>query len=102
MNIDEILSETAKDKDLQTVIHSIKSESWNKSYSNKTLDTFSRCKNKLTVVNLKNGQVLLHETKLVIPTSLQNKVIAIAHEGHQGIVRTKQLLREDVYFPGVD
>ena len=46
--------------------------------------------------------MLLHETKLVIPVTLQAKIISIAHEGHQGIVRTKQLLREKVYFPGID
>jgi hypothetical protein len=30
------------------------------------------------------------------------RVIDLAHEGHQGIVRTKRLLREKVYFPGID
>ena len=39
---------------------------------------------------------------LVIPRSLQRKVIQIAHEGHQVIVRTKQLLQEKVYFPNID
>ena len=102
MTLDEIVKETTKDNCLQTVIQNVKRDSWDKSYSNKTLDTFSRCKNELTVVSLENGEVLLHDTKLVIPAKLQNKVIAIAHEGHQGIVRTKQLLREKVYFPGID
>ena len=35
----------------------------------------------------------------MIPTSLQQRV---AHEGHQGIVKTKKLLREKVWFPGID
>ena len=29
-------------------------------------------------------------------------VVRIAHEGHIGIVRTKQLLRERVWFPKID
>ena len=29
-------------------------------------------------------------------------MVKIAHEGHQGIVRTKQLLRAHVWFPGID
>ena len=29
-------------------------------------------------------------------------MVEIAHEGHQGQVRTKQLLRADVWFPGMD
>ena len=28
--------------------------------------------------------------------------MAIAHEGHQGIVKTKQLLREKIWFPQID
>jgi hypothetical protein len=36
------------------------------------------------------------------PKNLQTRLIDIAHEGHQGIVRTKQLLREQIYFPGID
>lgn len=102
MTLDEIITETSNDNVLQTVINNVKTETWSKSYDNKMLDTFARCKNELTVVQLENGEVLLHDTKLVIPVTLQAKVIAIAHEGHQGIVKTKQLLREKVYFPGID
>ena len=30
------------------------------------------------------------------------KFIEIAHASHQGIVKTKQLIREKVWFPGID
>ena len=33
---------------------------------------------------------------------LRETIVTIAHEGHQGIVRTKQLLRAHVWFPGID
>ena len=56
--------------------------------SNRTLDTLARYKNELTIVVLVKGEVLLHDAKLVIPKSLQRKVISNTHEGHQGIVRT--------------
>ena len=26
----------------------------------------------------------------------------IAHEGHQGLIKTKKLLREKIWFPGID
>ena len=29
-------------------------------------------------------------------------MIQIAHEGHQGIVRTKQMLQAHVWFPGIN
>jgi hypothetical protein len=56
----------------------------------------------LTVVPVSHGEILLHDNRIVIPKDLQMSVIDIAHEGHQGIVRTKQLLREKIYFPGID
>ena len=33
---------------------------------------------------------------------LRSRVIEICHEGHMGIVKTKQLLRSKVWFPGID
>jgi hypothetical protein len=28
--------------------------------------------------------------------------LSLAHEGHQGLVKTKRLVREKVWFPGID
>ena len=38
----------------------------------------------------------------LIPEHLQEKALDIAHEGHQGIVRTKQSFRKSVWFPKID
>lgn len=46
--------------------------------------------------------IILRGTQIVIPPSLQQRVIDLAHEGHQGIVKTKALLRTKVYFPSID
>lgn len=67
-----------------------------------TLDTLSRLRYELTVVPVNDGEILLHDNRIVIPKDLQMRVIELAHEGHSGIVRTKQLLREKVYFAGID
>ena len=55
-------------------------------------------KNEITVTD----GVLLRESRLLIPKSLQEKCVNIAHEGHQGIVKTKALLRSKIWFPGMD
>ena len=47
-------------------------------------------------------QIILRGTQIVIPKSQQQHVIDLAHEGHQGIVKTKFLLRSKVYFPSID
>ena len=38
----------------------------------------------------------------MIPRSLQMKAVDVAHESHQGISKTKALLREKVWFSGID
>ncbi|XP_038063014.1 uncharacterized protein K02A2.6-like [Patiria miniata] len=45
---------------------------------------------------------LLRGDRFVIPTALQSSLITIAHQGHQGIVRTKQRLRDCYWWPGMD
>ena len=39
---------------------------------------------------------------LTLPDTGDETAIALAHEGHQGLVKTKKLLREKVWFPGID
>ena len=46
--------------------------------------------------------LILRGNCIVIPKSLSERVINIAHEGHQGVVKTEQLLREKVWFAGID
>lgn len=45
---------------------------------------------------------LLKLDKLIIPEALQARVIKLGHEGHQGIIKTKKLIRSKVWFPGID
>ena len=40
--------------------------------------------------------IVLRQSRIMMPSSLQNSAIEIAHEGHQGVVKTKQLLRTKV------
>ena len=46
--------------------------------------------------------LLLRDTCIVIPSSLQQNVVDLAHTGHQGIVKTKALLREKVWFCNIE
>ncbi len=45
--------------------------------------------------------VVLKGSRIVLPDSLQQKAIDIAHQGHQGIVKTVALMREKVWFRGM-
>lgn len=41
---------------------------------------------------------IFHGFRLVVPVVLRHIIVTLAHEGHQGVVRTKQRLC-DVYWP---
>ena len=40
--------------------------------------------------------------RIAVPDRLRTRMLEIADEGHQGQVRTKQLLRAHVWFVGLD
>ena len=46
--------------------------------------------------------VLLRGNRIIVPVSLRKHVVRLAHEGHQGIVKTKQHLRSKVWWPRID
>ncbi len=48
------------------------------------------------------GYLVLRVTRIVLPKVLQARALALAHEGHLGIVGTKQHLRTKVWCPGMD
>ncbi|KAK0148838.1 hypothetical protein N1851_010749 [Merluccius polli] len=109
MTLAEIQEATRTDPTLCKVIQLLKEGSWG-SLSEKqdfadgvdvaALMSLRKIKDELTVTA--SDDTVLRGTKIVIPQSLQNKAISLAHEGHQGVVKTKKLIREKVWFPGID
>ena len=45
---------------------------------------------------------ILKGTRIVIPKALQDTATKLAHFGHQGIEKTKSLLREKIWYPNID
>ena len=48
------------------------------------------------------GYLVMRGNRIVMPESLRDRTIQVAHEGHQGMVRTKARLREKVWWPQMD
>ena len=46
--------------------------------------------------------LILRGLRIVLPQSLRSSAVKLAHEGHQGICKTKSLLRAKIWFPGID
>ena len=64
----------------------------------KKINKFKFVKEELSVAD----GLVLRGGRVVIPKILQRKVVKLAHGSHQGIVKTKALLRETVWLPGMD
>ena len=45
------------------------------------------------------GELLLHVTRIVVPKVLRDKVVRLAHEGHQWVVETKYRLQSKDWWP---
>ncbi len=65
-----------------------------------TLQAFYKIRDELSVSD--GHGLLLRAHRLVLPSTLRQRALHIAHEGHQGLTKTKQLLREKIWFPGID
>ena len=64
-----------------------------------TLKIFANICSELTSVD---GNFVLCGSCIVVPNALQNQVVKLAHEGHQGLVKTCSLLHSKVWFPRMD
>lgn len=100
MTRQQIMAATLADSTLQRVIKCIRTEDWREAKTDAELKPYFLIRDELTTTD--SGDVVLRGTRIVMPTSLQQQAIHLAHQGHQGIVRTKSLMRQKVWFAGID
>ena len=106
LTLDEIRNATKSDETLQHVIETCQTNRWHQPPPNNpnidrgAFKSFKSLRNELTVNAEKD--ILLRDNRIVIPKSLENRVLSLAHEVHHGICKTKALLRSKVWFPGID
>eukprot|EP00794_Sanderia_malayensis_P003941 gene3941-4486_t len=98
---------TQQDPTLQSLAEIIRSNKWNDiskienaNVNKEELKLFSKLRSELTVNE--TSTIILRDTRIVMPASLRKAPIEIAHEGHQGLVKTKKLLRTKIWLPRID
>ena len=91
LKIKETERVSGEDPELQTVRRCLVEERWNSAPKQ-----FLPVRNELTLI----GHVILRETRIVVPQDLRKRAISLAHEGHQGVVKTKERLQTKVWLPG--
>lgn len=99
VTLEDLKAATCSDRVLVQVMKYIE-EGWPGSH--KTLPheikPYLILRDELSVVD----DLVMRGGRIVVPLSLQAKFVDFAHSAHQGIVRTKQRLRETYWFPGID
>ncbi|CAB4012399.1 Transposon Ty3-I Gag-Pol poly [Paramuricea clavata] len=103
--IQEIEEATKADATLQAVSKAIETGNWQEGPKQSDVvsvayTAWQKVKEELTVGV--TAQIILRGTRIAVPRKLQERIVNLAHEGHQGVVKTKSLLREKVWFPGID
>ena len=90
INVQEIKEVSSKDEELQAVIIKMFGER----------ELVERHK----TVSSSQERVDRHwrGTTIVVPTSLRKRVAELAHEGYQWIVKMKDRLPSNVWWPGID
>ena len=90
----EIEEASYSNEDLCLVKNCVKSGNWEQC----AIPSYAHVKDELYTY----GEPLLRGTRIVVPKVLRDKVVRLAHEGHQGVVKTKYQLQSMVWWPGMD
>ncbi|KAJ8043932.1 hypothetical protein HOLleu_11257 [Holothuria leucospilota] len=94
MKFELVQSESKRDSEIQAIKIALTTGNWSD-------ESVRQCRNLKNEFSVFKG-VVLRDTHIVLPQSLREHAVDLAHASHQGIVKTKQLLREKVWFPGID
>ena len=103
MCLSDVQIATQNDATIQAVISSLEDGKWHVHVKSLNVNQAAFKSLKLVSDELSStSSVLLRGCRIVMPAKLQNQAVRLAHEGHQGIVKTKSLIREKIWFPGID
>ena len=95
LSLQTIRKETTADSTLQQIRQCLQSGKWPK------IPDLRPCSHVKEEISTVDG-IVLRGRRIVMPGSLRKQTLQLAHEGYQGIVKTKQLLREKVWWPEID
>jgi len=106
MTTSEVKYASMTDRTLQRAIEWTRNGKWYelKKVQNPDIDTqelqvYRSIQDELVV---HDENILLRDKRIVMPTSLRDRAVSLAHEGHQGLPKTKAFIRSKVWFPGIN
>ncbi|CAC5422697.1 unnamed protein product [Mytilus coruscus] len=100
----DILVDASPDKTIQKTIEFVRTGQW---FKIKNITDLEIDIKELQALRSISGElvtygdtILLRDNRIVLPSELRVRAVNIAHEGHQGITKTKAFLRSKIWFPG--
>ena len=98
LDINVIRRAVQEDPTCQKLIELLQNNSWNSLNADNLnpeiniaeLRTYELLKQELSLTP--EADLIIRGNRLVIPTKLRQQVISLAHEGHQGLVKTKKVI----------
>ena len=98
IGLEDVNKATSLDEELQKIKLAVETGKMNELHNDPKMTRYKKVMNEFSVVD----GIVLKGRKIVIPKSLQKRIVKLGHEGHQGTVRCKQYLRSRVWFSGLD
>ena len=89
----EIEMALAEDEELTEVRKRCKTRDWSSAPN-----PYNFLRDEITVV----GRLVMRGIRIVMPLCLRERVLELAHEGHQGIVKTIDPLRSKLWWPAMN
>lgn len=108
MTLDEVKIASAKDKTIQNTIEFVRTGQWFKikdiADCEVDIEELQALRNISGELVTYDDTILPRDTRLVLPAELRERAtcIQIAHEGHQGITKTKAFICSKIWFPGLN
>ena len=98
LKLSEVIDATKEDKELSELIGHVRRNTYVRNLP-KNLDGYKNVYGELNVIE--NG-ILLRGQRIIMPLCLRERVVELAHVGHQGMVKTKSLIRSRIWYPNID
>ena len=99
ITMEELATKSREDTTLTRVRNSITNNKWEDTNTDLNLRSYHNVKDELTIIG---DNIVLRGSRICIREAMQQRTINLAHQGHQGIGKTKALLREKVWFQNID
>lgn len=98
ITVRDVAEATRRDQEMQKLIATLGSDT----RKSKLPTDLAEYQHVFSELSLSSEGILLRGDRILIPRDLRVKVLDLAHAGHQGIVKTKSLIRSKVWYPGID